>query len=214
MYKIINVAHGRHNRSQRSALPANPRLKQHVGASQQRVLPGRPVHLSEEQLQECLPELRQKVASHIFEVRTHDDRLVDLSTLKSAPPKAAPPLVKKRLDSVAHDKPSGIMIPPMLGDDGVQPGILPKGAKPDLLKDEDPPAENIVPVIPGPVDPELEKNIAAAMSGEPAEPEAPAVEEPAADAPADPSAEVPAETPAEAATEESSRSSKKNKKNR
>jgi hypothetical protein len=203
MYKVINVAHGRHNRGARAGLPANPRLKQHVGTSQQRVLPGRPVHLSEEQLQECLPELRQKVASHIFEVRTHDDRLVDLSTLKAAPPKMPPPLVKKRLDSVNYDKPSGIMIPPMLGDDGNQPGILPKGAKPDLLKDEEPTPENIVPVIPGPVDPELEKNIAAAMNEESAEPAAPVVEE---------SAEVPAETPAEATTtEESSRRSKKNR---
>lgn len=201
MYKIINVAHGRHNRSQRSALPANPRLKQHVGASQQRVLPGRPVYLSEEQLQECLPELRHKVASHIFEVRTHDDRLVDLSTLKAAPPKVSPPIAKKRLDSVNHDKPSGIMIPPMLGDDGIQPGILPKGAKPDLLKDEDPPAENIVPVIPGPVDPELEKNIAAAMTGEPV------VEETPAEVPA----ETPTETPAEVTTEESFRRNKKNR---
>jgi hypothetical protein len=202
MYKVINVAHGRHNRSARAGLPANPRLKQHVGESQQRVLPGRPVLLSEEQLQECLPELRQKVASHIFEVRTHDDRLVDLATLKSAPPKAAPPLMKKRLDSVAYDKPSGIMIPPMLGDDGIQPGILPKGAKPDLLKDEELLAENIVPVIPGPIDPELEKNIAAAMTGEPVELVADPVASPV---------EVSPETPAETTTEESFRRNKKNR---
>ena len=91
MYQVVNVAHGRHNRGARSALPANPRMKQHIGAAQQRVLPERPVFLTEQQLQECLPELREKVAAHIFEVRTLDGRVLDLSTMKAAEVKPIPP---------------------------------------------------------------------------------------------------------------------------
>jgi hypothetical protein len=165
-YKVINVAHGRHNRGARSALPANPRMKQHVGATQMRVLPGRPVFISQEQFDECLSELRDKAAAHIFEVRTLDDRIVNLSTLEVAAPKVTPPLVNKPLDSVANDKPAGRLIPPQLGDDGALPQVLQPGMKPSLLQEEDPPPPDAPPVIPAPEDPELDAAIAAATGGD------------------------------------------------
>ena len=164
-YKVINVAHGRHNRGARSALPANPRMKQHVGATQMRVLPGRPVFISQEQFDECLTELRDKAAAHIFEVRTLDDRIVDLSTMAVAAPKAIQPLVNKPMDSIAHDKPAGLKLPPYVGDDGALPQVLPQGVKPALLQEEEEaPPLDLPPVIPSPEDPELDAAIAAATA--------------------------------------------------
>jgi hypothetical protein len=164
-YKVINVAHGRHNRGARSALPANPRMKQHIGSTQMRVLPGRPVFISQEQFDACLPELRDKAAANIFEVRTLDDRIVDLSTLDVAAPQVVPPLVNKPLDSLANDKPAGRLLPPQMGDDGALPQVLPPGVKPALLHEEGDAPPDAPPVIPGPEDPELDAAIAA-VTGE------------------------------------------------
>lgn len=171
-YKVINVAHGRHNRGARSALPANPRMKQHIGSTQMRVLPGRPVFISQEQFDACLPELRDKTAAHIFEVRTLDDRIVDLATLEAAAPQAVPPLVNKPLDSIARDKPAGRLLPSHLGDDGALPHVLPPGTKPALMhEEEDAPAADAPPVIPAPEDPELDAAIASVIGESSSAPE-------------------------------------------
>lgn len=167
MYKVHNVAHGRHNRSQRAALPANPRMKQFIGNTQMRVLPGRPVHLSQEQFEACLPELRDKVAACILEVRTLDGRVVNLDTLTAEAARVSPPLAKKRLDSVEYDKPAGVYIPPHLGDDGALPMVMPKGAKPSLLQEEaPPPPPEAPPIIPAPAGHVVDEAAIAAATGE------------------------------------------------
>jgi hypothetical protein len=124
------------------------------------------VFLSQEQFNECLPELRDKTAAHIFEVRTLDDRIVDMATLAVAAPQVTPPLVNKPLDSIARDKPAGRLLPPQLGDDGAIPQVLPPGMKPALLHEEEPPPPDLPPVIPAPEDPELDAAIAAATAGD------------------------------------------------
>lgn len=166
-YKVINVAHGRHNRSERAALPANPRMKQFIGSMQTRVLPGRPVHLSEEQLQECLTELRDKSAARILEVRTLDGRLVDLDTMVAEAVKASPPLFNKRLDSVEHDIPTGILMTPHIGEDGALPQVLSPGATPDLLQEDEELAAPVNPIIPLPADAlEIDEAAIAGATGE------------------------------------------------
>ena len=166
-YKVHNVAHGRHNRSQRAALPANPHMKQFIGNTQMRVLPGRPVHLSQEQFEAFLPELRDKAAACILEVRTLDGRVMNLETLEAEVARVSPPLLKKRLDSVEHDKPSGIHIPPYVGEDGALPAVMPKGAKPALLQEETPPPPpEAPPIIPAPVEHVVDEAAIAAATGE------------------------------------------------
>src|SRR5271156_5153081 len=138
-YVIHNVSRGRHNRRERAALPANPRMKQYVGHQQQRLVRGQPLIVSEEMVKKNLEEIRAKHVAHILELRTRDGRLVDLNTLEAAPRTPAEPKPHPLLDSVANDKnfkmPEGFkFVPPYVGDDATMPALVPEGEKPTLLQ--------------------------------------------------------------------------------
>jgi hypothetical protein len=188
-YVIHNVSRGRHNRRQRAALPANPRMKQYVGAQQQRLVRGQPLIVSEEMVKRNLEELRAKHAAHMIELRTRDGRLVDLTTLEAAPAAPVEPKPHPQLDSVANDKnfamPPGFkFVPPYVGDDATMPTIVPEGEKPALLQqsvEETPPpapAEAAPPAPPAEepaivgTDAELEAKLAEAQAEAAEEPEA------------------------------------------
>lgn len=140
-YVIHCVSRGRHNRTDRAQLPANPRMKHHIGHDQRRLVRGRPLMLPEELLLHNLEELKAKAAAHILEVRTTDGRLVDLSTLEAQPLRPESPRPSFKLDSVNDDKPAGQYIPPYVGDDNSIPQIMPPGEKPSLMKQ----VEEVVP---------------------------------------------------------------------
>lgn len=131
-YAVISTVRGRANRTQRAGAPAHHRLKQHVGASQARLVRGRPLIISEEIFQRDLEDLRHKNAQGILEVRTMDGRLFDLSTLQAAVLVPQPPLPHPPLDSIANDLQVGI---PM----GTQPGGKGPNTLPEYTPEEDAP---------------------------------------------------------------------------
>lgn len=138
-YVIHNVSRARHNRAARAALPQNPRMKQYVGAQQQRVVRGHPIIVSSEMVQKNLEELRAKHAAHIIELRTRDGRLVDLATLEAAPAGPIETKAHPRLDSVANDRnfpvPEGFKFVAARGsDDATMPQLVKDGEKPALLQ--------------------------------------------------------------------------------
>jgi hypothetical protein len=191
MYAIHNTSRARHNRKQRAGLPQNPRMKQYVGETQQRLVRGQPILVSEEMVKRNLAELQAKAAAHMLELRTTDGRLVDLKTMQLAPQAPTPPLPHPLLDSVRNDRhqwkyPEGYkFVPPYQSDDVTMPNLLPDGEKPQLFAQtdlempapavaaaqeslvsetggSDPEGDPVVPVT-GTVDPELEAALAAAQ---------------------------------------------------
>jgi len=137
-YKLCSVVRSRHNRTQRAALPVKPRRKQYVGNEMIRLAHGRPTIITGETLQKNLEEIKDKVANHVLEVRTMDDKLVDLETMEAID--TAAPAGETRpqfpLDSVANDKNfPGLNMPPAYpNDDLTPPEVLEPGQKPDLFE--------------------------------------------------------------------------------
>ena len=67
-----------------------------------------------------------------------------------------------RPDSVKYDRPTGMYIPPYVGDDAAMPQVLPHGEKPELLKKAED-TTSAIPVAPvKPPEDELDAQIEAA----------------------------------------------------
>lgn len=164
-FVIHSVVRKVHHRTFRAQAPAAIHRKQYIGGEQARLVPGAKMHVSEEWVQRNLPELQQKHADRIIEVRTADGRLVDLTTMTAAPADPVPPMPHPLPDSVARDVPTGQYIPPYVGDDNAMPQVLQPGQKPDLLTQQrvDSPVVAEPPTAPPPADDELEAALAAAQ---------------------------------------------------
>lgn len=115
-YVVHNTVRARHTRSLRVLAAQHPRQRVHVGDSQMRVVRGRPLYITEEQLRRYQAELQDKAHQGVLEVRTASGQLVDLATLKVAPPPVAPPIPHVRLDSIANDDPGPMIRIPPAGD--------------------------------------------------------------------------------------------------
>jgi hypothetical protein len=100
-YAVHNVVRARTNRALRAAAPAHLRLVQYVAG--RRVLRGRPLLLSGEELERLLPDLQEKAQRGAIEVRTEGGRRVDLATLVAEPAHAAAPAPTPPPDSLAKD---------------------------------------------------------------------------------------------------------------
>ena len=124
-------------RSFRAQLPAHLRKNHRICDQSMRLVPDRRLVITDKVLLKHLPELREKEAQHILEVRTVDGRLVDLATMEPGLPAPAVIPPHPRLDSVAYDTPTGQYIPPYVGDDGAMPNVLPPGEKPQLLTQDE-----------------------------------------------------------------------------
>jgi hypothetical protein len=103
-YLIHSAVRGRANRTLRQAAPQHARLVQYIGPRQLRLVRGRPLTLTEEELLGCLTELQSKVTQGLIEVTTADRRPFNLQTLTAAAPSVAPPKPIVVLDSVKNDK--------------------------------------------------------------------------------------------------------------
>ena len=137
--------------------------KAFIGKQQLRVLPGQKVNVTRETFLDDLGEIKEWVADHVLEVRMLDGRIFDLGTLK---PQDAPPMAETRPnirpDSVKYDRPTGMYIPPYVGDDAAMPQVLPNGEKPELLKKAED-TTSAIPVAPvKPPEDELDAQIEAA----------------------------------------------------
>ena len=151
-------------RTHRALKPKHTGRKAFIGKQQLRILPGQKLNITKATFLDDFEEIKEWVADHVLEVHTVDGRIFDLGTLK--PQAAAPPAEVRpniRPDSVKYDRPTGMYIPPYVGDDGAMPQVLPTGEKPELLKnaeDTTSPIPVAEPVKP-PVD-ELDAQIEAA----------------------------------------------------
>lgn len=116
-YAVHSTVRGRHNRTLRAQSPVHHTLTQHLAGGDYRLVRGRPVQLTEEKFQLLLPELREKAAAGILEVKTLDGRLVDLTTLETSTLPAPVPAPHPPLDSIANDKPAGNPMPQFPGGD-------------------------------------------------------------------------------------------------
>lgn len=131
MYFVHNTIRARHNKSLRAAAPIHGGTKQYIGG-QHRLIRGRPIALTLQQIGPHIEEIRAKAAAGAIEVRLADGRKVDLNTgravgevMKNAPPPHPP------LDSIANDKPAGEQRPQMAG--GIPEGPTDPNQLPDLL---------------------------------------------------------------------------------
>jgi hypothetical protein len=170
-YAVHSVVRAAAHRTHRAQLPAALRKKHYLGTEQVRLMPGRPLIITEDMLRRNLEDFRSKAALHILEVRMMDGRVVDLATLEPGPAAPTPLLPHPKLDSVADDKQVGQYIPPYVGDDTAMPQVMPPGQKPSLLTDaaeqkaiDDTPDVPVPPSQAVDTDAELEEALAAAQA--------------------------------------------------
>lgn len=132
-FLLKNATRGRTNRTLRAQQPVHHRLKQYVAGGKYRVIRGRPVVLRRSEVETHFKELKEKIASGVFELCTLDNRPVDIETLKATKeigPSA--PLPNPPLDSIANDKQNvGERVPMFPGGDvegteGVMPELVAK----------------------------------------------------------------------------------------
>lgn len=103
-YVIHNAARSVHSRTARAQGASHRGLKQHVLDTQKRLVRGRPLTISEEELKRNLPELKKKAAQGLIHVKTTDGRHVNLDTLEAGPAPAPAPKPNPPLDTVARDQ--------------------------------------------------------------------------------------------------------------
>lgn len=140
-YFIHNTSRSRHNRSVRAAAPQHGGHKQYIGG-EHRLVRGRPLVLSEDQLMKHLPELVEKQRHGLIDVKTPEGRSVDLATGETVPGAVAPPpkLPNRLPDSIQRDKPAGNYRPQIAGgyaegEDTELPDLV--GAAPSDTDDDD-----------------------------------------------------------------------------
>lgn len=116
LYAIHSMARGRANRTARAAAPTHRGMVLWVGKQQSRIVRGRPLLWTKDQVLLNLDELKKLVSESKIEVKTTDGRRVDLNTLESSPTLPSAPLPHPPLDSAANDSPHvGEHMPQMKG---------------------------------------------------------------------------------------------------
>jgi len=115
-YQIHNGSRAIHNRSLRSQMPQHGGHKQYVCKAELRLIRGRPLEVSDLQLQEHLEELQEKQEQGLVYVTTVDGHMVDLLTMEVSPSVPESPRPTPALDSAANDKAGGEVIPRFAGD--------------------------------------------------------------------------------------------------
>lgn len=109
-FKVHNGARDTATRTQRAERPTHGGLKQFIMNGQRRLVRGRPVQISLEQLEQHIEDFRAKEKQGILYVTTMDDRVVNLydDLLPAAPAVPAPnPRPAPPLDSANNDVRTG-----------------------------------------------------------------------------------------------------------
>ena len=94
-------------RTLRAAQPIHHRRTQFILDTQQRLIIGRPLTISEEVLERNMAHLIDLESKGIIEVKTQDGRYVHLKDKKIHPAPPVVPVFKERLDSAKEDPPKG-----------------------------------------------------------------------------------------------------------
>lgn len=106
-YVIHNVAHHPKTRHIRAAAPTAIRHKQFILKTQRRLIPNKPIELTDAEVLDNLEELLSLESRGIVELRTRSGEIVDLKTFQVQPKLPPPPLPKFRQDSAQNDPPRG-----------------------------------------------------------------------------------------------------------
>jgi len=117
-YMVHSTVRSVHTRTKRAAAPIHYRRSQFILDSQRRLMPGRPVLISQADLEKNLVHLRELQELGIALVKTVDGRLVDLDSLTPVPSIPTPPLPSPTLDSAKNDPPRGQAFYPAPGQQG------------------------------------------------------------------------------------------------
>lgn len=120
-YQVHNTSRRSETRGQRYQNPTHRGYKQFVGGHH-RIVTGRALLLSEEQICRYRDELQQKVSMGLVIVTTLDGRdvaLDDARFLSAAPMPPTAPLPVRRSDSIANDDPWGSPVETLPGTDPV-----------------------------------------------------------------------------------------------
>lgn len=108
-YQIHNGARDVHTRTARATRAHHKGLKQHIMNASRRLIRGRPVTVTGEELLQHIEELRAGQDEGTLYVTTLDGRDVDLWSLAEAPAVPAPnPRPEMPLDTAATDKAQGL----------------------------------------------------------------------------------------------------------
>lgn len=106
-YKVHNGARDPETRTLRAQNAQHRGLKLFIPIGQQRVLRGRPVVVTEQQIGEHIKELQAMQDAGLLYVTTMDERVVDLHTGERAPRPAEPPRPNPPLDDARRDPAGG-----------------------------------------------------------------------------------------------------------
>lgn len=107
IFQVHSTVRSPRTRTLRAAAPVHHRRTQFVLDVQARLIPNRPLTITEEDLRRNLESLKALEAQGIAEVRTVDGRKVDLETLTPAPAMAIPPSPNPPPDLAALDPKPG-----------------------------------------------------------------------------------------------------------
>lgn len=128
LFQVHSVVRSPRTRTIRAAASVHHRRTQFVLDTQSRLIPNRPITITEEDLRRNLESLKSLEAHGIVEVRTVDGRKVDLETLEPAPALAMPPLPHPPPDLASLDPRPGQAIFTAPG----QPGYERHAQKPEV----------------------------------------------------------------------------------
>lgn len=118
-FQIHNGARDVQTRNTRAQNPTHKGLKQHIMNGSRRLVRGRPIVVTEEQLKQHLSELQQKAKDGILYVTTMDGKRVNIHHPKLVAEVAAAasnPRPNKPLDSADNDKPTGVPMNSLKGE--------------------------------------------------------------------------------------------------
>lgn len=134
---LHNTVRRRHTRLKRMQAAGRHRFKQFVGDV--RVTRNRPRPVRQSFVEKHLEQLKMMVEEGTMEVRTESGQLVDLETMKAAPPPPPKPQPKPPQDTAANDKPAGSPKPVYEEGKGVdEPVEAPALANDELPEGEEP----------------------------------------------------------------------------
>jgi len=105
MFKVVCMSRSRETRAARRLNPVHGGCVQWIGGTH-RIVRGRSILFTEEQIRQHLPELRDRQARGLVGVTTLDGRVVSLDEatfLKASPTMPSPPLPEVVLDSISRD---------------------------------------------------------------------------------------------------------------
>lgn len=163
-YKVHNGSRDPETRTLRASNANHRGLKLFIPIGQQRVIRGRPVVVTEQQLGENIKEMQALQDAGLIYVTTMDERVVDLHTGERAPRPGEPPAPKPPLDDAAKDNVGGQEPLSMYAQEAPPPNEFSMPVPPPLAAFEDPVVPPSAPAPAAEPEPTLEESLDDAIA--------------------------------------------------